>query len=107
MSSAGWGEGGEVGAEGVVDLAGDVALEAADDLFLVQALGAVAVGVGARARAIAQSADGDQVERAVGFAVAAAVESVSGRAPGGGSDWAGAAEAGEGALVAEPFDVLA
>ena len=47
------------------------------------------------------------MERAVSFAVAAAVEPVSGCAPGGGGDRAGAAEPGEGGLVAESFDVLA
>src|SRR5438132_3313635 len=107
MSSIWWGEGGEVGAEGVVDLAGDVALEAADDLFLVEALGVAAFGVGAGAWTVAESADGDQMECSVGFAVAAAVEPVPGRAAGGGRDRTGAAKAGEGALVAEAFDVLA
>src|SRR5438309_7854759 len=103
----GWGEVGEVGAEGVVDLAGDVALETADDLFLVEAFGGAAFGVGAGAGAAAEPADGDQVERAVCFAVAAAIEPVSGGAAGRGGDRAGAAEASEGGLVAESFDVLA
>src|SRR6266581_274551 len=67
---------GEVGAEGVVELAGDVALEAADDLGFGQALGGAPVGVGAGASAVAEPADGDQVECAVGLAVAAAVEPV-------------------------------
>src|SRR6266498_4636484 len=94
---------GEVGTEGVVELAGDVALEAADDLGFGQALGGATVGVGAGASAVAEAADGDQVECAVGVAVAAAVEPVSARASGGGGDRAGAAEAGEGAVVGEPL----
>ncbi len=75
--------------------------------FFVEAFGGAAFGVGAGAGAVAEPADGDQVERAVCFAVAAAIEPVSGGAPGGGGDRAGAAEAGEGGLVAESFDVLA
>src|SRR6266542_5746292 len=98
---------GKIGAEGVVELAGDVALEAADDLGFGQALGGATVGVGAGASAVAEAADGDQVERAVGLAVAAAAEPVSARASGGGRDWAGAAETREGAVVRESLDVLA
>src|SRR5207244_7389319 len=98
---------GEVGAEGVVELAGDVALEAADDLGFGQALGGATVGVGARASAVAEPADGDQVECTVGLAVAAAVEPVSARASRGGGERTRAAEAGEGAVVGEPLDVLA
>src|SRR6266536_6206997 len=82
---------GEVGTEGVVELAGDVALEAADDLGFGQALGGATVGVGAGASAVAEAADGDQVDCAVGVAVAAAVEPVAARASGGGGDRAGAA----------------
>src|SRR6266496_4406527 len=98
---------GEVGTEGVVELAGDVALEAADDLGFAQALGGAAVGVGAGASTVAEPADGDQVERSVGLAVAAAAEPVSARASGGGGDWTGSAETGEGAVVRKPLDVLA
>ena len=39
----------EICAEGVVGLAGDVALEAAEDLAAVQAFGSAPVGVGAGA----------------------------------------------------------
>src|SRR5713101_8503215 len=90
MSSSRGRKRGEVGAEGVVDLAGDVALEAADDLFLAEAFGDAALGVGAGASAGAQPTDGDQGGGAVGVAVAAAVEPVSGGAAGGGVDRAGA-----------------
>src|SRR5712691_11040029 len=49
-------EGCEPGAEAVIDLAGDVALETADDLLLVESFAGAAFGVGARAGAVAQSA---------------------------------------------------
>src|SRR3954449_1691133 len=77
---------GEVSAEGVVGLAGDVALEAADDLLLGLALGNPALRVGARALAVTQAADGDHVQRAVGVAVAAVVETVAVAAAGGDRD---------------------
>ena len=70
---------GEVGAEGVVDLAGDVAFEAADDFALGLAFGGAAFDVGAGAFAVAHSGDGDQVQSAVGLAVAAVVEAVASR----------------------------
>src|ERR1019366_9731490 len=82
---------GEVGAKGVVDLAGDVALEAAEDLALGLAFGGPSLRVGAGALAVAQSADGDQVQCPVGLAVAAVVEAVSGCLARGCGDWAGAA----------------
>ena len=98
---------GEVVAEGGVGLAGDVALEAADDLGLGLASRRCGVGVGAGARAVAQATDGDQVQGArLALAVAAVVEAVAGRLAGGGGDRAGAAERGERGLAAEPVDVL-
>src|SRR3954451_7145069 len=98
---------GEVSAEGVVGLAGDVALEAADDLLVGLALGNPALRVGARALAVTQAADGDHVQRAVGVAVAAVVETVAVAAAGGDRDRAGAAEGGEGSVAAQAIDVLA
>src|SRR5438093_10283015 len=83
---------GEVGAEGLVGLAGDVALEAADDLAAVEAFGSAAVGVGAGAGVVAEAADGDHVERAVGLAVAALVEAVAAAAAAAGLDRGGRAE---------------
>ena len=70
-------EAGEVGGQCVVGLARDVALEAAEDLGLGLAFGGSPIGVGARAWAVAQAADGDQVQGAVGVAVAAVVEAVA------------------------------
>jgi hypothetical protein len=69
-----WGwlvEAGEVGAQGVVGLAGDVALQAAHDFGLCFALSGAAAQVGACAWAVAQAADGDQVQCSVGLPVAA------------------------------------
>ena len=71
------GEVGEVGAECGVDLAGDVALEAAHDLALTLAFAGAACGVGLSALAVAQSADSDEVQRAVGLAVPAGVEAMA------------------------------
>src|SRR3954453_16723176 len=86
------GEVGEVGAEGVEELAGDEALEAAEDLGLGFAFGEAALGVGAGACEIAQAAGGDLLHRAVGVAVAAVVAAVAVAAPGGHGNGAGAAE---------------
>src|SRR5450755_3813621 len=69
---------GEVCAEGVVDLAGDVAFEAAHDVALGLAFGRAALGVCTGALAVAQPAGSDQVKRPVGLAVAAVVEAVTG-----------------------------
>src|SRR3954451_2688515 len=64
----GWRRGGaqvgQVGGEGVEELACDVALEAADDLALGLAVGEASLGVGAGALAVAQAADGDHVQGA-------------------------------------------
>src|SRR5215218_6191182 len=99
-------EAGEVGGQRVVGLARDVALETADDLGLGLAFGGSALGVGACAGAVAQAADGDQVQGAVGVAVAAVVETVAGGLARGRRDRAGAAERGERALAAQALDVL-
>src|SRR5690606_27123077 len=60
----------------VVELAGDVALEAPDDLLFGQAVLGASFGVGAGAGVPAQAAQHDAVEGGVGVAVAAAVEAV-------------------------------
>ena len=70
---------GEVGPEGGEDLTRDVALEAAHDFALSLAFCGSALGVCAGALAVAQPADGDEVKRPVGLAVAAVVEAVTGR----------------------------
>jgi hypothetical protein len=101
-----FGEGwsGEVG----VDLAGDVALEAADDLAFAEAFGGAAGDVVAGGLVVSHPDDGDDVEGAVGGAVAASAEAVAA----GGSAAAGrlgcdAAELGEGCFVADAGGVVA
>ena len=102
-----WGlQPGQVGEQGVVGLAGDVALEAAHDFGLRLAFGGAAFRVGAGALAVAQTADDDQVQRSVRLAIAAVVEAVAGALAGGGGDRARAAESGERPLPAQPLDVL-
>jgi hypothetical protein len=98
---------GEVGAEGVVGLAGDVALEAADDFAAVEAFASASFGVGAGAGVVAEAADGDHVEGAVGLAVAAVVKPVTLRAAAAGWNRGGGTELGEGGFTAEALDVLA
>jgi hypothetical protein len=100
-------EGFEVGAEAVVGLAGDVALEAAEDLASVEAVGGPFCRVGAGALAVAESADRDHVEGAIGLSIAAVVEAVAGGAAGAGWDRGGAADLGECCFAAEAIDVLA
>ena len=74
--SAPWGGLGRVGEE-PVDLACDVAFEAADDLAAGFAVGASALGVVDGALVDAQQGDGDAPQGVVGLAVVAAVEAVA------------------------------
>src|SRR3954451_9044815 len=97
----------QVGDERVVELARDVALEAADDLGLGLAFGGTPRGVGGRALGVAPAAGRAHVQRAVGVAVAAVVEAVAVGASAGDGDRAGGAERREGRLVAQTLDVLA
>ena len=90
-----------------MDLAGDVALEAADDLLLGLALAGAALDVGAGLRAVAQTADRDHVQGSVGLAIAPVVEAVAATLPRGDRDRAGAAKRGKRGLAAQPLDVLA
>jgi hypothetical protein len=59
--------------EYVVELAGDVALQAANDLGLRLALAGAFLGIRPRPVVPAQPPDGQQIEGAVGVAVAAAI----------------------------------
>ena len=91
-----------------VDLPGDVALEAADDLAFAEAFGGASFDVVAGGLVVAHPDDGDDVEGAVRGPVSAAAEAVTA----GGSAAAGglrgdAAELGEGCLVADAFGVVA
>ncbi len=67
--------------EVLVDLAGHVAFEAADDFAGGAALGSSAGHVAASLLVIAHSGDDDPVERRVGVAVASVVQSVPGDLP--------------------------
>src|SRR3954452_20591464 len=88
-------------AEGVIGLARDVALEAADDLAFGLAFGGAALRVGAGAVAVAQATDGDHVQGAVGFVVAAVLEAVAGGLAAAGGDRAAATQSGERGVAAE------
>src|SRR4051812_49963607 len=82
--------------ESSIDLAGEVALEAADDLALGQALGGAAGDVVDGRLVPAHANDDGAVEGGVGLPVTAAVEPVPPVGPpGAGGDGAGAAHLGE------------
>ena len=66
------------GAEVAVNFAGDVTLEAADDLFLGQAFLAAPFNVGAGRGVRAHPGDHDPPQGMIGLAVAAGVEPVAG-----------------------------
>src|SRR5690348_6556241 len=83
------------------DLAGDVALEAADRLAAGFALGEASLQVVLGAGIPAQPGQGDPVERGVGLAVTAAVGPQPLGLAGGRFDGAGSAERSVGALAAQ------
>jgi hypothetical protein len=97
----------ELGTQARVDLPSHVALEAADDLELGEAIGGAAGHVAASALVGAETADDDHVQGAVGAAVAAAVESMALGLPGGGGQRRGPAEHGEARLAAKALGVVA
>src|SRR6266545_7546006 len=90
----------------LVELAGDVAFEAADDLLFGETVFGASFHVGAGAGVPAQAADDDPVERFVGLPVAAPVEAVAVGLAGGGGDRRGAAEHGERCFGDEPVVVV-
>jgi hypothetical protein len=98
---------GDQGEQGVEDLAGDVALQAADDLGLRQAFVSAALGVSARPCVIAEPDENDDVECIVGATVTAAIEPVSVGASAAGGDRRGAAEVREGGFGLDPVSVVA
>src|SRR5215212_4932013 len=97
----------EVGDEGVVDLAGEVALDAADDLGFGQALFGPPFDIGAGAGTEPHPDDHGQVQGPVGVAVPAAVQPVPAGLARAGRDGGDPAQVGEGGLAAEPLGVLA
>ena len=92
--------------EEAVDLAGDVAFEAALGFSGGFAFGGSFGDVGLGVWAVAAAGDGDGVQRAVELAVAAAVEAVAGVLPRGRFEWGDAGEAGEGCFVAAAAGVV-
>jgi len=92
-------------AEGAVEMAGEVALEAAADFPVGFAFGAAALGVGDGGRVAAHLVDGDDVDGAVELAVAEAVEAMAVGPAGGHRDWRGAREHAEGSLAVDPAGV--
>jgi hypothetical protein len=88
-------------------LAGDVALDAADDLLTGLALSGAPGGVVAGGLVVAQPHDHDAVQRGVGLAVAAAVEPVPAGLAGGGLHRGGAAQRDERGLAAQPLGAVA
>ena len=68
-------------AEVGIDLAGDVTLQAADDLRLGFPFGRAALGVGVGGRVRAQPGEHDPPQGMIGLAVTAGVEPVAGEFP--------------------------
>jgi len=96
-----------VGSEQVVDLAGDVTLEAADDLWFGQAFGGAPIGVSACAEVVAQPAEYDDVQGVVGGAVTSAVEPVTVGSAAAGWDRGHAAQVRERGFGTKPVGVVA
>lgn len=92
--------------DGVVDLAGDEAFEAADDVLLGEALFGASSHVCLGSGVPAEPAERDAVGGGVGLSVAAAVESVSVGLSGGRGDRGDAAEHRERGFGVEPVGVL-
>jgi hypothetical protein len=90
-----------------VDLTGHIALEAADDLALGQALSGAAFHRGDGRRMPAHPDHDDPEQRGVGLPVAAPVEPVTAGLARGGRDGAGPAQLGLGSLRTDPTGVVA
>jgi hypothetical protein len=98
---------GEVCGEGAVQLAGDVAFEATDDVLFGLSLAGAAFGVVTCAFVTTQTREHDGVKGAVGAAVTAAVEPVAAGFAGGCFDGVDAAERGERRFAGESVRVVA
>src|SRR5262249_44082922 len=94
-------------AQGVVDLAGDVALDAAHDLVFGFAFGQAASEVVAGGRMTTHADHQDHVQGTIGGAVASPVESVADCFAAGCFQWADSAEFGESGVGADPARVVA
>ena len=94
------------GAEVAVGLAGDVALQAADDLSFRQSLGGAPLDLGAGGGVAAHPGDHDAPQGVVGLAVAAGVEPAAGELPRRGGDRGGRAQVRPGGLRAQALRVV-
>src|SRR6266498_420963 len=93
--------------QGLVEFAGNVALEAADDFLCGQSFGGATRYVGAGVGVVAHAGYDDHVEGAVGLPVAAAVEAVAFGLAAGGGYRGYPAQRGEGCLGVQPVGVVA
>jgi hypothetical protein len=89
-----------------VELAGDVALEAADGFGLGLAFGAAPLDVATCRRVVGESGDHDAPQGAVGLTVAAAAESMPLLFAARGIERCSSTESGEGSFVADSAGVL-
>src|SRR5215212_4828926 len=89
-----------------VDLPGDVALEAADDLSLALALRGAPRDVLLCATISAHPSQTDHLQRAVGFPVATAVETMAEDLAGGSLYGSHSTQTGEGGLAPQPLGVV-
>src|SRR5215831_16049575 len=89
-------------AEGPVEVAGEVALDASADFAVGFALGAASFDVGQGLGVAPHPGHGDLVQGSVELTVTEAVEPVPVGAAGGHGNWRGAGQHGEGCLVADP-----
>src|SRR5215213_286826 len=94
--------------EGGVDLAGDVALETADDLAFAETFDGSSLHVVPGRLMVAHADDGDDVKGAVSGSVAATAEPVpAAGASAAGRLWGDTAKFGKGCLVTDPVGVIA
>src|SRR3954447_24252387 len=89
-----------------VELAGDVALEAADGFGFGLAFGAAPLEIATSRGIVGEAGDHDAPEGAVGLTVAAAAESMPLLFAARRIEWRGSTESGEGSVVVDPTGVL-
>ena len=93
--------------QGAVDLAGEVALEAAHDFGFGLAFGGASSDVDLGGLVPVHAGDDGSVQRGVGLPVAASVEAVAGDFTGRGRNRVSAAQGGERGFAVEPVGVVA
>src|SRR5919202_2074851 len=95
------------GSQQAVDLASQVALQAANDLRLGEPLGGPSRDVVLGTWVPTHPADGEQIERPIGVAIATAVEPMAGGPARGGRQRRDSTQPGKGALALQPLRVIA